>query len=271
MRKFRGRGLLVTFSVIAVVVLLYAASGFFLAPRLIEQQLVALVEQRLGQTLTVERIKVNPFALSVDATGLRLAQGSKPPLVTARRVHLNLSLWGSGFGRGWVLSEAHSDGLQVMLETGANGHLNFAEVAQRWKQSAPPSKPDATTPRITVNHLVANDGVLSYREVSEDPAATKILPIRIELENLSTVPDREGHYSVIAKFVDGGALTWRGDLTLQPLQSEGDLELRGMQLATIWKFLRDDVRLAKPEGQLTIATHYKFDNACLEFVPRPLI
>ncbi len=261
MRTFRGRGLLVAFVIVGVVVLLYGAAGFFLAPRLLERQLVAMAEQRLGKTLAIEKLQINPFALSIDATGLRLGEAGKQPLASARRVYLDLSLWGSGFGRGWVLSNARSDGLQVMLETQHDGNLNFAHLAQRWQQTASAPAPDAAPPRITINHLVANDGMLTYRELSEEPASTKILPIRIELEDFSTLPDREGHYSVFARFADGGVLKWRGDLTLQPLQSEGDLDLQGIKLATAWKFLRDDLRIAEPDGQLAVAGHYRFHRA----------
>src|SRR5579859_5126827 len=109
----------------AVACVLYAATGFFLLPRLIERQLVAIADQRLGQTLSIVKLKFNPFALSVEATGVRLAQGNAPAILAARRVYLDLALLRSGFGRGWVLSEAQADGLQVQLELQANGHLNL--------------------------------------------------------------------------------------------------------------------------------------------------
>jgi hypothetical protein len=90
----RGRLLAKILGVAAVACLLYAAAGFFLAPHLIERRLTALVEERLGQTLSIGKLKVNPFALSVEATGLRLAQGSGVPTLAARRVYLNLNLLG---------------------------------------------------------------------------------------------------------------------------------------------------------------------------------
>jgi hypothetical protein len=117
MRHTRRRGLFVTLLVIVLIGALYAAAGFLLAPRLIERQLAALVEERLGQKLTVEKLKVNPFALSIEARGLRVAQENAPPLLEARRVYLDLALLRSGFGRGWVLGEAQTDGLQVLLES----------------------------------------------------------------------------------------------------------------------------------------------------------
>jgi uncharacterized protein involved in outer membrane biogenesis len=257
----RDRLLAKVLGVAAVVCLLYAAAGFFLAPHLIESRLTRLVDERLGQTLSMEKLKVNPFALSVEATGVRLAQGNGPPMLAARRVYLNLDLLGSGFGRGWVLSEAHSDGLQVQLELQRNGRFNFADLLQRWQQGARPAKPGDTPVRLTVRHLLASDGELTYRKLSGAQATTQVLPIRLELVNVSTLPDREGHYTVSARFVDGGALTWRGDLSLLPMQSEGDLALEGLKLATVWKFIRDDVRLAEPEGALSLASHYKFSYA----------
>jgi hypothetical protein len=255
-----GRLLATILGAAAVACLIYAGAGFFLVPRLIERQLTAMADQRLGQKLSIEKLKFNPFVLSVEATGVRLAQGNGPPILAARRVYLDLALLGSGFGRGWVLSEAQADGLQVQLEL-ANGHLNLADLLHRWQQGNPPAKPGNVPVRMTIRHVLVGDGSVSYRESSGTPAATKVLPIRLELENVSTVPDREGHYSVAARLVDGGTMTWRGELSLLPLKSEGELSLEGLKLATIWKFIRDDVRLAEPEGTIGLATHYKFSYA----------
>jgi hypothetical protein len=196
MRRSGGRGLLVTLVVVVVAVLLYAAGGFLLAPRLIERQLAALADERFGQKLSVDKLKVNPFALSVEATGLRLGQASGPPLIAARRVYLDLALLRSGFGRGWVLGEAQTDGLQVWVEERKDGRLNIADVIERWQQRFPPPKPDDAPPRVTIRHLVAADGMLTYREAPDKPAATQVLPIRVELENVSTLPDRAGHCTV---------------------------------------------------------------------------
>ena len=47
-------------------------------------------------------------------------------------------------------------------------------------------------------------------------SSTQVLPIRIELENLSTLPDQGSLYR-FARIVGGGALTWRGDLVRAPI------------------------------------------------------
>jgi len=258
MRTPRRRGLIVTLVVIAVALTLYAIAGFVLAPRLLEHKLAALAQERLGQTLTIQSLKVNPFALSIEAIGLRVGEPNGLPVVAARRLYLNLDLLKSGFGRGWVLGEGRSEGLQVLLESERSGALNVAELAQRWQRNSPPAAQNAAPLRLTIRHLLAADSMLSYRDVTDKAVTTQVLPIRIELENVSTLPDREGRYSVSAHIVGGGTLNWRGDLTLRPLQSEGDLELQGLQLATVWKFVREHLRLEQPEGTLTLGTHYQF-------------
>lgn len=259
MHHTRRRGLFVTLLVIVLMGALYAAAGFLVAPRLVERKLVALADERLGERLTVEKIRINPFALSIEILGLRLAERNQPAVLVAPRLYFNLALLSSGFGRGWVLSEVQSDGLQVLLEQRKNGRLNVADLMQRWQERSPaPKTNSAVPPRFTVLHLLASDGKLTFRELSDRPTATQIVPIQIELENLSTVPDREGRYTVFARFVDGGALTWRGDVTLQPLHSQGDIELKGLKLATAWQFIRDAVQLDEPRGQITVASRYRF-------------
>ena len=108
MPNIRGRGFLLALLVITVAVALYAAAGFLIAPHVIERKLAALADERLGEKLTVEKIKVNPFALSIEILGLRLTEGNQPAVLAARRLYINLALLSSGFGRGWVLSDAQA-------------------------------------------------------------------------------------------------------------------------------------------------------------------
>jgi len=108
MPNIRGRGFLLALLVITVAVALYAAAGFLIAPHILERKLVALADERLGEKLTVEKIKVNPFALSIEILGLRLTEGNQPAVLAARRLYINLALLSSGFGRGWVLSDAQA-------------------------------------------------------------------------------------------------------------------------------------------------------------------
>ena len=82
-------------AVIALLVVLYAAAGTWLAPRFARE---ALVEQahRQGLELRMEAVRTNPFALRIDLDGLDVRTQQGMQVATARRVTADLawaSLW----------------------------------------------------------------------------------------------------------------------------------------------------------------------------------
>ncbi len=243
---------------LAAALLLYAAFGFLLAPRILESRLKAFCEERLGEPLALERLRVNPFTFSAEASGVRLGKG-ETPLVLARRLSLDFGPLASGFGRGWVLDELQVDALQAEIDLLPDGRLNVAPLASRWRQTAGAAQPDEPPPRITIRHLLLTEGALTFRDFqSALKPESQALPVRVELSNVTTIPDREGRYSLHAQFVGGGSVSWQGNVALVPLRSEGELALRGLPLATLWKFASERLGIARPAGTMDFSAHYRF-------------
>ncbi len=57
---------------VILVVLLYTLLGFFAAPKIIRNQLTALLQDDLGRPTSIEKIEVNPFYLSLRVQGFEL-------------------------------------------------------------------------------------------------------------------------------------------------------------------------------------------------------
>ena len=66
LKKHRTAGL------IAVAVAIYAALGFYLAPWLIQKTLVDSSREGYGAELSIDKVEVNPFVLSIRINGLDL-------------------------------------------------------------------------------------------------------------------------------------------------------------------------------------------------------
>ena len=254
---------------LVIALLLYAGAGFLLAPPLIERRLTALVEERLGQQLSMDALRINPFMLSVEVSNIRVGAQAGPPLVMARRLYFNYRLLTRDIGRAWVLGEVRAEGLQLQLVLQKNGRLNLADLAAHWTRTAPPGKDgerrqqeEGTTPHFQIKHLLLEEGAVTFRDLSGAvEAVTQAVPIRGELFDLANLPDREGQYTVSARLAEGGVLTWKGDVALLPARGDGQLTLQGLKLATAWKFIRDELRIAEPPGTIDIATRYNFTYA----------
>ena len=240
---------------LGAALILYTVVGFVLAPYLVERYVPSFAEEKLGRRASVEKVRINPYALTFEATGFRLEDKGDKPLLAFTRLFVNLQLW-SMFTLAWRFDEVSLEGAELGLEIDRQARLNLLEVFQRLLKAP---KPDEPPTRLVVGYLAIKDSIVRLTDLSgELPADATIAPINLELLNLSTLPDSEGRHTLQATGADGGTLTWKGVVSLQPIASAGEISIQGMKLESLWRFRRRGSNLARPGGDLSMAAHYEF-------------
>ena len=241
----------------ASLLLVYTSLGYFLMPYLIERSVPRFAEENLGAHAVVGKVRLNPFLLTLEANDFRLdAAGGRPPLAF-NRLFVDLELT-SLVRWAWTFADVQLDGLQVNAEIGRDGRLNLAELAEQWSKRRP-SRPDQKPPRAIVHHFALRAATVTFTDLSQPkPASAKSDAIDLEVTELATLPDSEGRYAISAALPGGGALSWQGELSLQPITSKGEWRIKGLKIATVWQFFRDELSIAEPRGSLSFAGRYDF-------------
>src|SRR5690606_18353430 len=75
---------------------LYSLVGFIVVPWVAERVLVSMAQDRLSATASVEDIRLNPFALTVEVVGLDVIDADDKRLMSLGRLFVNLqtsSIW----------------------------------------------------------------------------------------------------------------------------------------------------------------------------------
>lgn len=257
LQRLRSRAALLAYGLLGV----YALCGFYAAPALLRSQLPALVQQHLGAHATVGGVRINPFLFSVELTDLALGpKAGEPAVIRAGRVLVDFET-SSLLRWAWTFSRIELDRLTVNAELDARENLNLAQLftLPRPVQPAPvPAATPASPPRLLLQHVAISGGAFSFTDHTLQPAATaRFNPIDFELHDVSTLPDREGGYVLHARLPGGGNLAWQGDLTLAPIATDGRITLKDGKLATLWRFVRDEVAVAEPGGSFDISLNYK--------------
>ena len=72
-----------------VVVLLYTLLGFFAAPLIIRNNVTALLQDDLGRATQIEKIEVNPFALSLRVQGFEVSDTDGVKLAAFDELYIN--------------------------------------------------------------------------------------------------------------------------------------------------------------------------------------
>lgn len=216
------KGLLVAAAALALLLVLYAAFGYLLAPSLLRNALLARASEA-GLELRTGRIATDPFRLVLDAYDVQVFAG-KQRLLEARRASVDLT-WASLWRRAWVVERV---ALQAPVLYG---------FAPQKKQAA------AGAPSVVVRDIAISEGRLRLAGVPH-----------LDAVQLSAHDDA---FSASARPASGGSLRTQGELALAPFAVSGKLQVSDASLAEAWRYLPEAAGKA-PAGTLGGALHYRY-------------
>ena len=243
----------------ASLVVLYTVSGFFLLPYLIERYLPGMLGKSLNCEVSLKEVKVNPFAMTLEAKEFQMKEPSGMAIAGLQRLYVNFQL-SSLFHWALTFSEVSVDAPSMNIVIDADGKVNLARLAGQ-ETDAPEEKKEEGKPlRLLLRNIAINQGRIDMTDNRQAiPANLSFYPLNIKLADISTLPDREGPYTLTATSMDGATLKWSGKVSLEPLHSEGSLAFEETPLSTPWKFFRSLLNIASPSGVLGMKTNYLFD------------
>jgi len=247
---------------LASVIVLYTLAGFFLAPWLVKSMAVSGARDALGVTLSIERVAINPYVLSLEIEGLELDDPEGAPLTKIERVFVNFQL-SSLFRWAWTFREFRVDGLEVFVRRGQDGAFNFAFLLNSDPAANTENNEDAASgsqPRLLVSNFSINDCVVNwYDAIPPEPVETQIGPVNIALDDLNTLPDRAGQQTVKITTESSGTMSWSGSLQLNPLRAEGRASIQGSHFPLASAYLKHESGFDVVDGLVDIELDYRLD------------
>lgn len=240
------------------VLLIYALLGFLLLPYLIERFVPVYAQKQLQHQASVGKVQVNPFLLSIGINDFNLQEADGQPIATAQRLFVNFQT-SSLFRWAWTFADLRITELDLRWTIDETGRSNLDRLADAFPASEEPADASTAPARILLQHAQLIGGKFTYSDQSlATPASTTLAPINLELQDLSTLPERHSPYAIIATLPEGGRLVWRGEISLAPISSDGELYISGFKPTALWTFLQDRLRLATPKGMLELYTRYNY-------------
>ena len=251
-----------TLATAAVLWFVYLVVGYFLAPRWIAQAIPDIVSEQLQRKATVGAVRVNPLLFRVLVRDFALKENDGTPIVAFRRLMVDFEL-SSLLRWAWTFSSIRLDGLDLRVVVRPDGTLNLAALRPApVPGDAQQAKGGGKLPRLLLQHAALRGGSVTFTDQTlSTPTSTTLQPIDLDLRDISTLPDPRGPYTVSAILRDGGVLFWRGEVSLSPIYSQGEIAARRIKLATPWRFLRDRLDIAEPAGAIEFSARYRFSYA----------
>ncbi len=243
---------------IAAALASYALAGFLLIPYLVRHYVPKLAGEQLRCQAAVAEVRFNPFLFEFEAKDFSFKDAAGEAIFGFQRLFVDFDLE-SLFRWAWTFADIRLEGWSADLVIDREGRLNLAKIAAALPESKEASPPAENPPRLLLKHMALTGGSVKFTDRSKStPVAKTVSPIDVEFDAISTLPEHRGSHVIRAKLADGGVVEWKGHFSLNPILSEGEVRLEGFKLATPWNFIRDQLELAEPLGDVGATARYRF-------------
>lgn len=261
-RRWTGRGAWRLWLLLAFVV--YTLVGFFVVPGVVRSKINRTVVERLGWQGGVEKAAFNPYTLTLTLEGLTLREPDGTPFASLDRLRVNAELLATLWNRGPSFKSIDVTRPAINLIRYSYTDTNVGRLADAAKRRSPP-EPQAEQKgkliRLVIARLAVAGGAVSVADRTvPDTYEVDITPIDFTITDFSTIPDREGRYTLTAK-LGGGTITWTSTYTVDPLHASGTFVFSDWQLPVVWRRLEHQLPFEVREGVANLSFDYTLDGA----------
>ncbi len=247
-------------TLIALIVA-YLLFGWLALPRILQSQAQKFIGEKTGHHLTLDRPDFNPFDLSLRLTNLRLVEPDGKPLLAFRDLYVNVSA-ASFFRRAYVFDEIRLTDPELTVVLRPDGKLNWSPLIAALNSKEETS--DSPLPRVDIQTIALGGGKIDFAD-EPDAFATRIGPVDMALSDISTLPDDQGRYKIVARTAFGAQVLWVGHGELNPLTLVGRLDIQELDLgrlaSSFSNALPATLPMAPPSGIASLSTDYQLNYA----------
>ncbi|HEY8991586.1 MAG TPA: DUF748 domain-containing protein [Luteolibacter sp.] len=257
-RHRRRRRLVIATSVVAGLLLF----GFFGLPPIIRAQAVKHLSAALHREVAIEKIRLNPLALSVTIEGLEIKDRDGGPFTGWKRLYVNFDSF-SLFTGEWRFQEIALDGFHQRVAIAKDGAFNFADLIPppAEKPAAPAPAPSKPRP-IRIAVLSINSAAFAFADASRaQPFATDVGPLTFKLTNFVTAGDPKAPYEFSAITEAGETFAWKGTVSVDPVRSAGEFSVGKIALKKYAPYYADRINADLLDGLLDVSARYSIDLA----------
>ncbi|KAF7599144.1 MAG: hypothetical protein CGU28_12880 [Candidatus Dactylopiibacterium carminicum] len=236
--------------ILAVLAVLVGVLGFFVAPSVLKPIIEREASQALGRQVSLGRLALNPFALSVTLDDLKIAEADgQGDFIALGKAYVDFSA-NSLFERAPVIRELRVAGLRLNVARLADDRYNFSDLIERFKPA--PDAPETPPARFALYNIQLQDGDLRFDDRVTGQQHS-IAALQFGLPFVSNLPSRIDTFVVphLSADIDGSPLVLDGEVKPFADRREAHLALQ-LQPLDLTRYLAylPQMPLALKQGEL---------------------
>ncbi len=212
----------------------YLVLVLLVLPFILKTKLSSFIQQETGRIALVSVIKFQPFPLTLDIQGVQIQEPHGETLIAFDDLTVQISFLASIRKMALVFDRIILKKPVINIVRDKVGALNLKGLI---KPSVDKNQPQETQSELHygVMQLSILDGAITYTDRHlDDVLKDEILPININIQNLTNVVDTIGTLEVSSGLKSGGDLNVKGNFNLVKQSLEGHLAFNGVSLKTFY-------------------------------------
>jgi hypothetical protein len=254
-----SRGRKVAF-IAAVLLVSYAVVGFLVLPLVVRSQAAGYLEETLDRRVVIERVRINPFALTASIEGLEIGDRDGSDFLSWEKVFANLQL-ASILEGGPTFRELRLSAPVIHLKILPDGQLNVADIPEAFASEEPEEEDEETAEEplpFLAALIVIERGRFVFSDLSHPtPFRQELGPVDLSLTDFATLPGAASTARFAAETKAGETFAWEGSLAVVPPSSSGTITIDSFQPRTGWRYFQDNVRFEVTEGTFDVSVTYE--------------
>jgi hypothetical protein len=242
---------------------LYTLLGFFILPWSIQRYLTHTFAHNLQRSVTVNKVRFNPYAVKLQIEGFSIADTDNTPLLSFDVFRFNynvLSLFRLRYG----IEEIALEKPYIKLDANGKGGFTlldaFANLSSPAPEKADEEKSDTSAvPALWLGDLKISGGLIDYR----DAARAGGFKQRIDLPTVAVTDfytkkrEHANRFELEIGDEQGGSVKLGAVLeNLKPLHVNGDVVIDNLDLAPAWQWLMLPVNFNLKAPHLAFKTQF---------------
>lgn len=240
------------------ILIVYALLGFFVLPAVLKNQIPKIVDEKLNRTAQIKNIEFNPFSMELNFHSFDIKNLDKSDFISFKLLNADLAVLKSIKNLSLTVEQIILDQLNASIIRDKKGTFNFTDLLVTEKPQQEKEKSDGDPFPITIVKTVISKGKLNWDDAFYIHRQNEtIYPIDLNLDQFTTIVDKQSQMNVSLALASGGELNWKGDLILTPLKSTGQIKLNQVDFNKVWQlFIQDSVNFKISKGSEIITVDY---------------
>jgi hypothetical protein len=249
------------------LLLFYTVTGFLILPPIIRAVAVKQLSKQLDREVSIQKVKLNPFAFSTAIRGLLIKDKDGEPFISWDEVYVNFQL-SSFLGHPWVFKEISVTGPFARVQMNQDGTFNFSDLIAKFLPTNTPSTNAAPAPPkapakpigLWIGRLQITNATVSVTDLTHrQPFKRLVGPLNFTMNHFETNPDNKNPHVFTGTTDAGEKISWNGFFYLDPLRSWGELTLENFPLNKYAPLYQDQVPFEIRDGFVGVDVNYQLE------------